>query len=234
MLHDNQEYADKMWKRVGRCFISSPDDPSRLVNKRQEEERAKAIQTSERNTAAVRTRYERRYERSQNVEQRAYESESVSDSGSKSESEKKEKEPTAEESKAQLPLIQDPPFQDQFEPLAKKQDRWFMEFWTVYWRKVDKQAALTSYKKTVLDAELAAEVYAAVVRQTPQMLLREPAHRPHAATWLNHKRWTDELESQALIVRPNGNGPPRLFPTKTEQATERFKERMRREFGESR
>ena len=48
---------DRMWARVGRKFQVSPSDQSRLVNPRQEEERAKAISRSESAAASVRTRY---------------------------------------------------------------------------------------------------------------------------------------------------------------------------------
>jgi len=94
-LRDRRSYADKMWERVGRKFITSPDDPTRLVNPRQEFERKKAIEKSRRASDSVRARYEvplesekpsyertydRTYERRENVDLRAYESESVSGS----------------------------------------------------------------------------------------------------------------------------------------------------------
>ena len=80
-LGSDRKYADKQWVRVGRCFSVSPEDASRVVNRRQEEERLKAKLKSERATKSVRTRYERNYERSTDESLRAltpavYESES--------------------------------------------------------------------------------------------------------------------------------------------------------------
>lgn len=63
----NPIYLEKTWDRVGRLFFECD---GRLFNKRQEEERSYAMTKSERNTKAVRTRYER----SSNEPQRAYES----------------------------------------------------------------------------------------------------------------------------------------------------------------
>jgi hypothetical protein len=56
-------YLDKIWKRVGKRFECLE---GKLVNRRQELERAHATSKSERATASVRTRYERSYERSTN------------------------------------------------------------------------------------------------------------------------------------------------------------------------
>jgi uncharacterized protein YdaU (DUF1376 family) len=85
----NYNHLVKMWLRVGRCFQPSESDPSRLVNKRQEEERAKAVNKSLAASKSVRTRYESSTNvdtnvvrskdvRSENVALRASESESVS------------------------------------------------------------------------------------------------------------------------------------------------------------
>jgi hypothetical protein len=41
-----REIADERWKRVGKCFVPSATDPKRLVNPRQEIERADAISKS--------------------------------------------------------------------------------------------------------------------------------------------------------------------------------------------
>lgn len=81
-----RSYITKVWPRVGRCFYESE---GKLLNKRQESERAHASEKSERNTRAVRTRYERSYERSTDELQHAGarpDSDSVSDSVSESSS----------------------------------------------------------------------------------------------------------------------------------------------------
>lgn len=58
VLQNAKAYAEKMWLRVGRCFSPS-SDPARLVNKRQEEERKKAVLKSGKCSDAVRSRYGR-------------------------------------------------------------------------------------------------------------------------------------------------------------------------------
>jgi preprotein translocase subunit SecD len=44
-----RSYLDGLWPRVGRCFAPSESDASRLVNRRQEQERTQAVQKSENN-----------------------------------------------------------------------------------------------------------------------------------------------------------------------------------------
>lgn len=78
IMKSPRSYVAKIWPRVSRCFAPS-EDPARLVNKRQEEERSKAIRKSEKATDSIR----KRYERSSNVVPRAFtraESDSVSES----------------------------------------------------------------------------------------------------------------------------------------------------------
>ncbi len=38
-------------------------------------------------------------------------------------------------------------------------------------------------------------VMAGLRAQLPELLAREPSHRPYPATWLNGKRWEDEIDS---------------------------------------
>lgn len=89
-----REEFDVLWVRVSRQFPHR-NELGRLVNGRQERDRAEAVEKSQKCTDAIRTRYERRYERSvkeeqpndvssQNVALRASESVSVSESVSES------------------------------------------------------------------------------------------------------------------------------------------------------
>lgn len=82
-LKVSRKKLERPWVKVGRRFTASESNPKMLVDARQEKERVYATSKSERNTNAVRTRYER----STNVVygdvvQRASESESGSDSPS--------------------------------------------------------------------------------------------------------------------------------------------------------
>jgi hypothetical protein len=43
-------------------------------------------------------------------------------------------------------------------------------------------------------------VTAAMSAQKPEMMSREPRHRPHGATWINGQRWQDELEQPTQLT----------------------------------
>jgi hypothetical protein len=76
----------------------------------------------------------------------------------------------------------------------------FAEFWEAYWRKVARAAAEKAYARAITTTGLHAQVMAAIVAQTPEMLMRDPSVRPHAATWLNQRRWTDQIESEVIVM----------------------------------
>ncbi len=73
-------------------------------------------------------------------------------------------------------------------------DEWFAEFWAFYWRKVDRANALKAFKKVAVNEESKDRIIAAVKAQTPQYTMRESDKRPHAATWLNGRRYEDDPE----------------------------------------
>jgi hypothetical protein len=73
----------------------------------------------------------------------------------------------------------------------------FDAFWTAYPRKVAKQAALKAWRKLNPDAELQAVIIRAVDAQkkTNKDWLKESGqYIPHAVTWLNGRRWEDEMK----------------------------------------
>ena len=78
------------------------------------------------------------------------------------------------------------------ESLTPQQDLWFAEVWGIYWRRVAKKPARKAFGKAITTPEMFGRVLAAIRSQTPEMLAREAAHRPHFATWLNQERWGDE------------------------------------------
>src|SRR5580692_6581122 len=57
MLRTPRREADQRWMRVGLCFMPDPSDPARLVNPRQERERADIIERSERAGKSARVRW---------------------------------------------------------------------------------------------------------------------------------------------------------------------------------
>ncbi|MCL4853372.1 MAG: hypothetical protein KJZ78_18610 [Bryobacteraceae bacterium] len=82
-------------------------------------------------------------------------------------------------------------------------EKWFAEFWETYPRKVGKAAALRIAGKVAKFPKDREAIMAGLTRQLPELQSREPQYIPHAATWLNQRRWEDEPESptQALTVR---------------------------------
>lgn len=73
----------------------------------------------------------------------------------------------------------------------------FEEFWQNFWTLKAKIAAERAYKKLITSHELHVKVLAAVSAQRYEMLQRDPDKRPHAATWLNQRRWEDDPASYA-------------------------------------
>jgi hypothetical protein len=186
---------DKLWERVGLCFEET-EDGSRLVNHRQESERAIAVskreQSSEagRRSASVRRSLERPLNdrsngRCQSVRTRASESES----NIITIPEKEERTSTTEG----------------VESLSVVQERWFEEeFWPQYWRKVSKKPAAAAFKKHATTEAIKNQIVEAVVAHSPTYLSRQPEHRPHAATWLNEQRYEEppeDLSSPAIPTK---------------------------------
>jgi uncharacterized protein YdaU (DUF1376 family) len=52
--------ADRLWNRVSRCFVPDANDPARLINRRQEEERDRATERSKKGTQSAKARWDRR------------------------------------------------------------------------------------------------------------------------------------------------------------------------------
>jgi|GEM_PF-1100545 len=71
----------------------------------------------------------------------------------------------------------------------------FERFWLAYPRKQAKQEALRAYLKIAPDADLLAQMMTAVAacRGTAEWMADCGKYIPHAATWLNGRRWEDEL-----------------------------------------
>ena len=88
--------------------------------------------------------------------------------------------------------------------LDELQKQWFeQEFWPHIWRKVDKADALRAFKKHASSVDAKNRIVAALKAHAPVYLCRNPEHRPHAATWLNKRRYEEPPED----TRPaNGHG----------------------------
>jgi hypothetical protein len=119
---------------------------------------------------------------------------------------------TAEEERHEE-ILPDKPSVQHARPTAKNQidldiDHWFQQdFWPIYWRKVAKEDALKAARKNCRTVEIRQAALEAVRRETPAMMAREPEKRPHGATWLNGRRWTDEPDPPQLALSPGSVKP---------------------------
>ena len=82
---------------------------------------------------------------------------------------------------------------------AGVEDSWFSEFWEAYPRKVDKQSAVRAWKKIKPDASLMAKIMEGLRRwkESEQWLKENGQYIPYPATWLNKRRWEDEVKKAA-------------------------------------
>lgn len=75
----------------------------------------------------------------------------------------------------------------------------FARFWKLYPRKVGKDKALKAWGKLKLTADLYDLIVAALAKHVQQKAWTRDGGQfiPHAATWLNGKRWEDEINLEA-------------------------------------
>ena len=74
----------------------------------------------------------------------------------------------------------------------------FDEFWEVYPKKVSKQVAIKAWKKINPSPELVKKIVNSVEIQSHSEQWRRDNGRfiPYPATWLNNRRWEDEVENK--------------------------------------
>ncbi|MBH0778778.1 hypothetical protein [Nocardia bovistercoris] len=77
------------------------------------------------------------------------------------------------------------------QPTANANPPGFVEFWAAYPRRTDKGGARKAYAKATARTDPAA-ILEGARRFAADPNLPEPQYIPHAATWLNGERWTDE------------------------------------------
>jgi len=116
-----------------------------------------------------------------------------------------------------LPSIDDPPFGttgpdvllpdepaavvQSIDGLTPQQEAWWSQWWAAYWLHKAKKVARKAFGKHVKSVARFQQVMAATEAQTPEMVSRELAHRPHGATWLNGERWFDEAAADVQAKR---------------------------------
>jgi len=76
-------------------------------------------------------------------------------------------------------------------------ERRFDSFWKAYPKKVGKGAAEKSFAKYKPDDALTETMIRAITAQKQSRQWKE-GYIPNPATWLNQKRWLDEMEEEAL------------------------------------
>ena len=78
----------------------------------------------------------------------------------------------------------------------------FDEFWQRYPRKIGKGAAHKAYAKATRKADHD-DLMFGLSQQLPAMQAKDQQYIPHAATWLNAERWSDEPEQPDSNARRN-------------------------------
>ena len=96
---------------------------------------------------------------------------------------------------------------------AKGDDGLFDRFWSVYPRKEAKAKAKTAFEKIKPDEELLLKMIDAVEKQkkTDQWTRDGGQYIPHPATWLNQRRWEDEIPVNAPVQRQQRVLPAQNF-----------------------
>lgn len=77
----------------------------------------------------------------------------------------------------------------------------FDEFWKLYPRKVGKDKALKAWQRLQMTEALYDLIVSALAKHvvTPGWTKDNGQFIPHAATWLNGKRWEDEVEPAGKV-----------------------------------
>ncbi len=86
---------------------------------------------------------------------------------------------------------------------AREADPLFDRFWSIYPRRVARQAAIKAWRQIDPDQALTEAICDAVVRQSRRESWQKDGglYIPHAATWLRGRRWED-ADDVAVAVRP--------------------------------
>ena len=91
-------------------------------------------------------------------------------------------------------------------PIVPREDGAFDAFWAAYPRRVDKQKARRAWAKLKPDAALLETVLRALELQAAsgQWTRDNGAYIPYPASWLNGRRWEDELPGRSESDRSDG------------------------------
>ncbi len=77
----------------------------------------------------------------------------------------------------------------------------FDAFWQIYPRKVAKASALKAWKRAATSEAIKDEIMRGLGEQRHVMVTGGIKYTPHAATWLNGRRWEDEQAVTPSVTR---------------------------------
>lgn len=84
----------------------------------------------------------------------------------------------------------------------KYQPEWFDRFWALYPRKTNREASVRAWDRLRPDLELCRVMDRAIRIQMGSAQWQDKQHIPHPSTWLNGKRWMDELGEEGAPPPP--------------------------------
>jgi hypothetical protein len=96
----------------------------------------------------------------------------------------------------------------------------FDQFWAVYPRKTAKDVAWSVWLRLKPNSETVAAIMSAVQVQAKNW--NDPQFIPHARTWLNQKRWNDEVTPMRQVPTFVSRREPWVCPHLTECSSERI------------
>ena len=95
-------------------------------------------------------------------------------------------------------LATEPEVKTRIEPVVQK-DPLFVEFWKAYPRKTNKEFAEKVFAKLKVDEAMLTKMIQAIYVQNKSVWKdKEQQYIPHPSTWLNGKRWEDEIVAKPM------------------------------------
>jgi hypothetical protein len=82
--------------------------------------------------------------------------------------------------------------------VLSEQESWFMSFWEMYPRKVDKKNSRKVFDRVCKNEETYGKIMIGLGKQIPTW--KDPKYIPHPSTWLNGERWNDETAQPVFNV----------------------------------
>jgi hypothetical protein len=187
---------DSSWEPVRARFFEDPNEAGRLRHGRLDKERTRQAEWREKSVLGGKTRQAMlQAERLSGGSAGSAEPLASRTGSGRAKKEEDRKKKTEEENSKPKEQERTSTTEEVSESFSVVQERWFeKEFWPKYWRKIDKSDALKAFRKHATTEETKNIIVEAVVAHGPTYLNRQPEHRPHAASWLNKKRYSEPPE----------------------------------------